>query len=236
MAYVYRHIRIDINQPFYIGVGDDEDYVRANSVSGRNERWKEIVSKTDYEVEIIFDNISKNEAFDKEIEFIRLYGREDVDTGILANKTNGGEGVFGMSEYARDCIRKSRMGNSTRKGATHTEYSKRKISESKSGSKNWWYGRKHTQETKDKMSKNNGRGASVKVIQYSLSGVKIGEYESIKAAEIKTGISQYNIKSSLQLSTHHKMLNCMFKYARYSANFNDFRFQRRVFNLNRIAV
>lgn len=35
MAYVYRHIRLDKNQPFYIGIGSDTDgrYHRANSNS-----------------------------------------------------------------------------------------------------------------------------------------------------------------------------------------------------------
>jgi hypothetical protein len=29
MAYVYRHIRLDKNEPFYIGVGSDSNYSRA---------------------------------------------------------------------------------------------------------------------------------------------------------------------------------------------------------------
>ena len=29
MAYIYRHIRLDKNEPFYIGIGSDKDYKRA---------------------------------------------------------------------------------------------------------------------------------------------------------------------------------------------------------------
>ena len=30
MAYVYRHIRLDKNEPFYIGIGSDKEYKRAD--------------------------------------------------------------------------------------------------------------------------------------------------------------------------------------------------------------
>lgn len=50
MAYVYRHIRLDKNEPFYIGIGSDATYKRANTKKGRNEIWKRIVCKTTYDV------------------------------------------------------------------------------------------------------------------------------------------------------------------------------------------
>ena len=76
MAYVYRHIRLDKNEPFYIGVGSDNEYKRANTRKGRNKIWNDIVNKSDFEVEIIFDNISWEEALLKEVEFISLYKRK----------------------------------------------------------------------------------------------------------------------------------------------------------------
>lgn len=94
MAYVYRHIRLDKNQPFYIGIGSDYTYKRANEKTRRNAVWKKIVNKTDFEVEIIFDNISFIEAKEKEKEFIALYGRKDINTGILCNMTDGGDGTI----------------------------------------------------------------------------------------------------------------------------------------------
>lgn len=39
MAYVYRHIRLDKNEPFYIGIGSDNKYSRAKQKTGRNDRW-----------------------------------------------------------------------------------------------------------------------------------------------------------------------------------------------------
>jgi|688.fasta_scaffold611942_2 hypothetical protein len=95
MAYVYRHIRLDKNEPFYIGVGSDDVYKRANDTKGRNKIWNDIVKKTDYEVEILFDNVSWDYALNKEIEFIDLYKRK-TEGGTLSNITKGGEGVLGL--------------------------------------------------------------------------------------------------------------------------------------------
>jgi hypothetical protein len=94
MAYVYRHIRLDKNQPFYIGIGTDLTYKRAKEKSRRNRIWNKIADKTDIDIEILFDGLSFEEAKIKEIEFIKLYGRIDTNTGILSNMTDGGDGTI----------------------------------------------------------------------------------------------------------------------------------------------
>jgi hypothetical protein len=103
MAYVYRHIRLDKNEPFYIGIGSDEEYKRASTPKNRNIFWKRIVNKTEFEVEILCDNINWDEACIKEKEFISLYGRKDKNKGSLCNLTDGGDGSVGVivSEYGR---------------------------------------------------------------------------------------------------------------------------------------
>lgn len=93
MAYVYRHIRLDKNEPFYIGIGVDNIYKRAKDKCRRSDVWKRVVNKHGYKVEIIFDNISYDLAKIKEIEFISIYGRKDLGTGILFNMTSGGDGT-----------------------------------------------------------------------------------------------------------------------------------------------
>ena len=72
MAYVYRHIRLDKNEPFYIGIGSDVKYTRANElrIKRRNPLWNRIFCKTKIEVEIILDNLTWQDACKKEIEFI----------------------------------------------------------------------------------------------------------------------------------------------------------------------
>jgi len=96
MAYVYRHIRLDTNQPFYIGIGSDKNYQRANVVKKRSNFWQNIYNQTLIDVEIIYDNISFEEAKEKEKEFIKLYGRRNLGTGCLVNLTDGGDGVQGI--------------------------------------------------------------------------------------------------------------------------------------------
>lgn len=97
--YLYRHIRLDKNEPFYIGVGTtpkrkaishEHYYRRAYNSSNRNTIWKNITNKTDYEVEILLESDNYDFIKEKEIEFIKLYGRKDNNTGVLSNMTDGG--------------------------------------------------------------------------------------------------------------------------------------------------
>jgi hypothetical protein len=115
MAYVYRHIRLDKNEPFYIGIGSDEEYKRANTNTRRNKHWVNI-SKFGYEVDILFDGLTWDEACVKEKEFISLYGRKDKNKGSLCNLTDGGDGCLGRI-------------------VTFSEESKRKMSEARKGKK-----------------------------------------------------------------------------------------------------
>lgn len=90
---VYRHIRLDTNEVFYIGIGKSE--TRAYKKDGRNRIWNHIVNKTKYRVEIILEDLTVEEAENKEREFIKLYGRIDLKTGTLSNLTVGGESLLG---------------------------------------------------------------------------------------------------------------------------------------------
>lgn len=98
MAYLYRHIRLDKNEPFYIGIGSDEkgQYERAYSKESRTKYWHSIVTKAGYEIEIILDELTWEEACQKETEFIKLHGRKDLKEGTLINMTDGGEGTPGF--------------------------------------------------------------------------------------------------------------------------------------------
>lgn len=102
--YLYRHIRLDKNEPFYIGIGTkksqvksyESEYSRAFSKQRKNSKiWKLITKKTNYRVDILLESNDYNFIKEKEIEFIKLYGRINLDTGILANMTDGGDGTLG---------------------------------------------------------------------------------------------------------------------------------------------
>ncbi len=101
MAYLYRHIRLDKNEPFYIGISNvNDEYKRAYRKTYRNKHWTNIVKGTKYEVEILMDDLTIEEAKLKEKEFIKVYGRIDLKTGCLVNLTDGGDGVLNMNENA----------------------------------------------------------------------------------------------------------------------------------------
>jgi hypothetical protein len=93
MAIVYKHIREDLNEVFYIGMGENES--RAYTEYKRSVAWKNITNKTTYRVEIIFNNLKWEEACEKEKEYIKFYGRRDLGLGPLVNMTDGGEGGLG---------------------------------------------------------------------------------------------------------------------------------------------
>jgi NUMOD3 motif len=144
MAYVYRHIRLDKNEPFYIGISNGSNYWRATNRCKRNNIWKRIVSKTEYEVEILFDGISYEFAKEKEKEFIKLYGRINLGTGCLANMTDGGDGTLGMPCPS--------------KGKKFNEEQRNRIRLSKLGEKNPNYGRIFNEEYRKKLSIANSLG------------------------------------------------------------------------------
>ena len=73
--YVYKHVRLDKNEPFYIGIGSTENYARAFSRSIRNDIWKKITNKSEYSVEILYENLTIEEAKSIEVELISKYGK-----------------------------------------------------------------------------------------------------------------------------------------------------------------
>jgi hypothetical protein len=130
---VYRHIRKDKNVPFYIGIGKNIKRAYEKNKKRRSKFWINITNKTDYDVEILFENISCDFAKEKEKEFIKLYGRIDNNTGSLCNMTDGGDGV--LNQYQSEKTRKKRALSIT-------------------GKKNGMYGKTHSDELKKYWSEN----------------------------------------------------------------------------------
>ena len=114
--YVYAHHKASDNQPFYIGKGKDK---RAYSKKGRSSFWKKVTDKYDWYVSILHSNLSEQDALNKEVELIALYGRRDNGTGILVNLTDGGESTSlqtKTSEFQKHTpISKSRLTDLFRK-------------------------------------------------------------------------------------------------------------------------
>ena len=157
--YTYAYLRED-KTPYYVGKGKEDRayYKRKGEVYPPKDKSRIILLK---------QNLTEEEAFKHEIYMISVFGRKDLGTGILRNRTDGGEGVSNQgtpeqrSEIARKRnasktpeqrseIARKREANKTpeqrsekaRKSAaklTPEQWSEisRKMSDSKKD-KNWW--------------------------------------------------------------------------------------------------
>lgn len=178
--------------------------------------------------EILFNNLSQKEAQEKEIELIAKYKtncRRYDSPEYGYNMTDGGEGMSGSfpTEKTREKIRASHRDRI--KNETWEEREKR--CQRMRGNANPFYGKKHTDKTKDKIGEkarerlrdktkhpmynkkqseeskrknfNSQKGKSP-VIQFDLEGNFIAEYEGIIEAYRKTKIS----RTSISACCHHK--------------------------------
>jgi hypothetical protein len=176
--YTYAYLRED-RTPYYIGKG------KGNRAYKRTR--KELKSPKDKSrILILKQNLTEEEAFKHEIYMIAVFGRKDLGTGILYNRTNGGEGSSGAlrSEELRKKI------SSSMKGRTFTKEHLDKISKKLKGRKvsedhkkknsEKLKGRKLSEETKKKMSESRiGRIVTEKTKQ------KIREKALGKAKNVK---------------------------------------------------
>jgi hypothetical protein len=171
MAYVYKHIRTDTNEVFYIGIGTRND--RIYSKYGRNRHWHRIVKKYGFITEIIENDLTWEDACEREKYWIKYYGRRDLNEGTLVNMTDGGEGLNNF---------------------THTEESKEKMSKSKSGERHHNYGKSLKDFIKTKIS-NSHKGKTFSLstrekMSKSKQGRKVSDETKKKMSEAHKGRAQ----------------------------------------------
>lgn len=106
--YVYRHIRLDSNTPFYIGKGKG---FRAGKKTRRNQYWNNIVKSVGYKVEIVISNLTEEQSFRKEQELIKLYKKFGY---CEANMSEGGEGPSNPCKETRQKMSNSAKGNKSK--------------------------------------------------------------------------------------------------------------------------
>ena len=120
--YTYAYLRED-RTPYYIGKGKDNRIYKKGRGQIKPPRDKS---------RIIFlkENLTEEQSFRHEIYMISIFGRKDLGTGILRNRTNGGQGVSGI---------------------VRSEETRKKMSESKKGNKNGMFGHNLSEETRKKL-------------------------------------------------------------------------------------
>ncbi len=128
---VYLHKRLDTNEVFYVGIGNDyRPYVK----DSRSKWWHNIVNKVRYEVDVIEKGLTWDSACLIEIALISFFGRRNLGKGTLVNMTDGGGGAKGWipSSKTRANISKALKG---KKKPPMTAETKAKISKAHQGEK-----------------------------------------------------------------------------------------------------
>ena len=163
MFYVYVHVRDDTGIPFYVGKGHGSRYKQKDR---KNNHWKNIVNKYNFDTIFLEENLSESEAFELEIYWIKRSGRLCDNTGPLVNITTGGDGCSGRSwdgnrtgtsnpMYGhKQSIETKKKISETKKGKSrplHVQEILRNAGKGKFGELSPRYGTKHSEQTKEKM-------------------------------------------------------------------------------------
>lgn len=208
MAIVYQHIRRDTQEVFYVGIGADQK--RAYSRNNRNKYWHNVVNKVGYDVEVTHKDLIWEEACSIEKYLVAFWGRKDLGLGSLVNMTDGGEGNANLSESSRklkgEKISKQKLGvpNLKLKGRIKTVEHREKIATSlkgtkhsdevnakkgRSGAENAFYGKTHTEESKQKNRLAHiGKTKTAeqkKALSVKMKGVKKGPQEAVECPHCK---------------------------------------------------
>lgn len=93
---MYVHKRKLDGVVFYVGISSN--YKRPYQSKRNQKFWMDYTKKYDYDVEIIREGLSWEEACDVEMGLISKYGRRDLNKGELVNMTNGGDGTIGYKD------------------------------------------------------------------------------------------------------------------------------------------
>lgn len=217
---VYMHIN-KINNKKYIGITGQTPKERWRGGNGyyRNKHFYNSIQKygwDNFEHKIIAENLSKEEAIILEKKLIAYYETSDRSKGY--NIGLGGEGVNSLSNESREKIRQANIG---RKFSDET---KKKISESRMGEKNWRYGVKLPDWHKEILLKANiGKKLSSQQIekiietegyitlQYDMQGNYLNSFVSTTKAANFLGIHPSGIKACCdkRIRSNH---NFIFRY------------------------
>ena len=138
--YTYAYLRED-RTPYYIGKGQGKRIYQTDGKPCKKPLKDRII--------YLKQNLTEEEAFKHEIYMIAVFGRKDLGTGILHNRSEGGEGPSNPSKETRKKM------SEAKRGKKHSKETRKKHSENRRGSKNHFYGKHHTEETKEKLKEIN---------------------------------------------------------------------------------
>ena len=142
LYYTYAFLRED-KTPYYIGKGKGDRAYR--------KRLKGVKRpKEDSRILILKRNLTEEEAFRHEIYMISVFGRKDLGTGILLNRSSGGDGVSGY-RHTDETKERIKITSTGRKLKPRTKTHRERLSAALRGKKSW-LGLSHKDESKEKIS------------------------------------------------------------------------------------
>jgi len=146
--YVYQYLRKN-GTPYYIGKGSKgRAYANCRTIPKPKDK---------NQIQIIAHKLSESESFLLEIKLIKHYGRIDLGTGMLRNLTNGGEGASNVANKIawnkgkKQSLEHNQKISKALTGKVKSESHRKKLSDSKKGKIGTWNGKKHSEETKEKI-------------------------------------------------------------------------------------
>lgn len=207
--YVYAYLRSKDSltsksgTPYYIGKGTgNRAYVKHYAP----------LPKDKSNITFIKQNLTEQQAHDLEIELIAKYGRKELGTGILHNRTNGGEGSSGAirSLETRTKIAKAHTG---KKRKPVSEETKQRMRIAQQGNNK---GLLRSEETRKRMSKaQQGRVVSPSTTEKWRKAMELRRLSGIKDTRV---IKQVTCPHCNKLGgggnmTRYHFDNCKKKYA-----------------------
>ena len=175
--YTYAYLRKN-GTAYYVGKGEKS--------RAYNKNHNNVYVPSKERIIFLKKNLLEEEAFRHEVYMIAVLGRKDLGTGILHNRTNGGDGSSGRIATESQKKKQSEKMKG-RKGPVISEEGRKKLSQIMKGNKR---AKPHTQETKDKISKAHKGKKLTEDLKKKLSDLHKGIKRSPHSQETKDKISK----------------------------------------------